>query len=191
MTDFFNKLEAELYNAIKADMAHILAQVGREKIYSVALVTDEDCISLYLAANTFEYLRKKDLDNLTFMRQYLSEKKIRAVEDGTDSLTRWTPAEWGYSGGKDSGLAAVSKLLFEQEERNPAEYAKSKPLFFETITSALKRAIDEKTANAADITFFITLSDGDGIEAIESHSAQILNSAEVYGAFLHRFDGNQ
>ena len=191
MKDFFNKLETELYNAIKADMAHILAHVGNEKIYSVALVTDEDCISLYLAANTSEYLRKKDLDNLKFMRQYLSEEKIRAVEDGTDSLTRWAPAEWGYSAGTESKLAAVSKLLFEQEERNLAEYAKSKPLFFETISSALKRAIDEKTANAADVTFFITLSDGDGIEAIENHSAQILNSADVYGAFLHRFDGNQ
>ena len=154
MTEFFKNLEADIYNAIKADIEYILTQVGKEKIYSIALVTDEDCISLYLAANTSEYVRKKDFYNLKFMRQY-------------------------------------SKLLFEQEEHNSAEYANHKPLFFETITSALKRVIDEKSSGMPDTTFFITLSDGDGIEEIENYSAQQLNSAEVYEKFLHRFDGNQ
>lgn len=188
MKEFFDEVYTEIYNAIKEDMETISKHIGDETIYGVALVTDEDCISLYLAVNTSEYLRKKDLDNLSFMRQYLSEEKIQGIEEGTDSLTKWTPAEWGYSGGKNSGLVEVSKLLFEQEEQDGIEYAKNKPRFFETITSALKRVIDEKGADTENITFFITLSDGDGIGEIENYSAQRLNSAEVYEKFLHRFD---
>lgn len=190
MEKFFDKVYDKIYNAIKEDMETITKRIGDETIYGVALVTDEDCISLYLAANTSEYLRKKDLDNLSFMRQYLSEGKIQAIEEGTDSLTKWTPAEWGYSGGKNSGLVEVSKLLFEQEEQDSVGYAQNKPRFFETITSALKRVIDEKGTDTENITFFITLSDGDGIEEIENYSAKQLNSTEMFEKFTHRFDSN-
>lgn len=58
MKDFFESIDPKLYKAIKKDMKHILKRIGSEKIYSIALVTDEDCISVYLAANTFEFLRK-------------------------------------------------------------------------------------------------------------------------------------
>ncbi len=193
MKDFFESIEPKIYEAIKKDAEYIFKKIGGEKIYSIALVTDEDCVSLYLAANTFEFLRKKDLDHLKFMKQYLSEDQIRGVENGSYSLTRWIPAEWGYSGEENGGLTEISRLLFEQGvNRNPAEYEKNKPLFFETITSALKRFIKENVPGNCtnDILFFITLSDGDGIYEIENDSAQQLNSAEGYEKFLHRHENN-
>lgn len=193
MKDFFENIEPKIYNAVKKDMKYILKKIGNEKIYSIALVTDEDCISVYLAANTLEFLRKKDLDILKFMKQYLSEDEIRGVENGSYSLTRWIPADWGYSDGKNSGLNKISRLLFEQETNNSTEYEKNKHLFFETITSVLKRLIKENVFGSYtnDITFFITLSDGDGIYEIENYSAQQLNSAKAYEKFLHRHKKNR
>lgn len=69
---------------------------------------------------------------------------------------------------------------------------KNKHLFFETITSVLKRLIKENVPGnyTNDILFFITLSDGDGIYEIENSSAQQLNSAEIYEKFLHRHEKN-
>lgn len=192
MKDFFESIEPKIYKAIKKEMKYILKKIGNEKLYSIALVTDEDCISVYLAANTFEFLRKKDLDILKIMKQYLSEDEIRGVENGSYSLTKWIPADWGYSDGKNSGLNKISELLFEQEANNPTEYEKNKHLFFETITSVLKRLIKENVfgSHTNDIIFFITLSDGDGIYEIENHSTQQLNTAEVYEKFLHRHEKN-
>lgn len=192
MKDFFESMEPKIYKAIKKDVKHILKKIGDEKVYSIALVTDEDCVSLYLAANTFEFLRKKDLDILKIMKQYLSKDEIRGVENGSYSLTKWIPAEWGYSDGKNSGLTKISRLVFEAEANNPTEHERNKSLFFETITSVLKRLIKENVFGGytKDITFFITLSDGDGICEIENHSAQQLNSTEVYENFLHRHDKN-
>lgn len=190
MKDFFESIEPKIYKAIKQDMKYILKKIGSEEIYSIALVTDEDCVSVYLAANSFEFLRKKDLDILKLMKQYLSEDEIRGVESGSYSLTKWIPAEWGYSDGKNSSLTKISHLLFEQQANNPTEYEKNKHLFFETITSVLKGVIKENVFGSYtnDITFFITLSDGDGIYEIENHSAQQLNSAEVCEKFLHRHE---
>ena len=192
MKDFFESIESKIYKAIKKDMKYILKKIGNEKIYSIALVTDEDCISVYLAANTFEFLRKKDLDILKFMKQYLSEDEIRGVENGSYSLTKWIPAEWGYSDDGSGGLTKISRLLFEQEANNPTEYEKNKHLYFETITSVLKRLMKENVFGSYtnDITFFVTLSDGDGIYEIENYSAQQLNSSEVYEKFLHRHEKN-
>lgn len=190
MKNFFKNIENKIYDAVKKELKSILQETGNEKIYSVALVTDEDCISLFLSVNTYEYLRKQDLKNLEFMKQYLSEEKISRVEQGTDSLTKWTPDEWGYSGGKNSDLVKVSELLFKKEEQNSKEYEENKDLFFETLISALKRIIDDNVMGDTleEITYYISMSDGDGIEEIENYSAKLLNAQSVYEAFLHRYD---
>lgn len=193
MEYFFKSIEPRMYQAIKNEAKYILQKIGREKMYAMALVTDEDCISLYLAANTFEFLRKKDLANLTFMKPYLSEDEIEGVQNGSYSLTKWIPAEWGYSGEQKGDLTEISRLLFEQGVNHaPAEYEKKKTLFFETVISMLKRVIAENLFGdpTNDITFFVTLSDGDGIYELENRSAQQLNSAEVYEQFLHRHEKN-
>ena len=193
MKDFFEQIERKVYDAVKKAMGCILEEVGNENVYAAALVTDEDCVSLFLAVNTYEYMRKKDLENLEFMRQYLSEDKIRKIEDGTDSLTKWTPSEWGYSDGTQSDLVEVSKMLFAKEQENSTEYEANKPLFFDAVTSALKRIVEEQVLDrdTGEITYFISLSDGDGIDEIENASAKLLNSESVYEMFLHLYDGSE
>ena len=115
------------------------------------------------------------------MREYLFPEKIEAVENGTKSLTKYIPDEWGYSDRKGSGLNEVSSLLFKKEGENAAEYAKHKGEFFEMVTSALEELKAEGVFgnDTEDITFFVSISDGEDMEEIIKKSAGRLNSEEA------------
>ncbi|MCI8327620.1 MAG: DUF4303 domain-containing protein [Lachnospiraceae bacterium] len=126
-------------------MEQIWKEISEERIYAVALVTDSGCITLFLALNTYEYMRKKDAEYLEMLHGNLSEEDIKNVKEGTASFTKWTPDEWGYSEGRDSQLAEISKLLYNKEEADSKEYEKYTAHFFESVTSAFKNLIAEKT----------------------------------------------
>ena len=145
MKSFFNELAEKIEQAVKTDMEQIREEISDEKLYAVALVTDSDCITLFLALNTYEYMRKKDMEYLELLHGDLSDKDIKSVKEGTASLTKWSPDEWGYSNGKNSQLAEISKLLYDKEEENSEEYEKHSALFFEAVTSTLKNLIAAKT----------------------------------------------
>lgn len=188
MESFFNELAGKIEQAVKTDMEQIRKEIGEEKLYAAALVTDSDCITLFLALNTYEYMRKKDMEYLEMLHNDLSDQDIKSVKEGTASLTKWTPDEWGYSDGKNSQLAEISKLLYDKEEENPEEYEKHSALFFEAVTSAFQNLIAAKTFgnNVDDITFFISMSDDERAYEIEDYSAKLLNSERVSQAFLER-----
>ena len=65
----------------------------------MALVADEDCVSLYFAANTLEKARVKDLKYIEMLKARLSEEEIKAVIDGKKSFVKLIPDEWAYSVG--------------------------------------------------------------------------------------------
>ena len=89
----------------------------------------------------------------------------------------------GYSDGEDSALNKISKLLYAKEEANPKEYAKCKPLFLEMVTSAFRNLIEEKVfgEDSEELTYFISMSDGEGGYEIENYSAKLLNSEKWFG----------
>lgn len=188
MKSFFNNLAKKIEQAVKMDMEQIRKEIGEEKIYAVALVTDSDCITLFLALNTYEYMRNRDVEYLEMLRNYLSEEDIKNVKEGTASLTKWTPDEWGYSDGKNSQLVEINKLLYDKENENSNEYERHNALFFEAVTSAFKNLIAAKTFgnNSDEITYFISMSDDERAYEIEDFSAKMLNSESVYQAFLKR-----
>lgn len=154
MEKFFRDLESKIQKAVKKDVKKILKEVGEEKIYVAALVTDSDCITLYLAVNTYEYMEKADEEYIEMLKADLSEEDIKNVRDGAVSLTKWIPDEWGYSDGKNSQLNKISKLLYAKEEANSEEYAGYKDLFLETVTSAFKHLIESNIfgKNSEEIT---------------------------------------
>lgn len=187
---FFKNLEHNIEQAVKKDMKKILKETGNEKIYAVALVTDSDCITLYLAVNTYEFMEKHDKEYLIDMD--LSEEDIKNLKEGSASLTQWLPDEWGYSDDDNSELAKISELLYENsesDEYDDEEYEENQKLFFETVTSAFKHLIEEKVFGeySEKITYFISMSDDDRAEAIENNSAKLLNSPNIYETFLNRY----
>lgn len=187
---FFEDLSKRIVTAVKKDMERIIKEVGEEKIYSVALVTDSDCITLYLALNTYEYMKKRDEQYVKILKGKIAEEKIASVKNGTSSFTKWIPDEWGYSDGNNSELNKISKLLYEKEEKNSGEYEKNIDLFFEAVTTAFKQLIEEKTfgKDCEEITYFISMSDDERTSDIEDYSAKLLNSENVCKTFLKRME---
>jgi len=55
MKDFFNGLEGKILKAIKIEFAKIKRKVKKEKIYAIALVTDNDCITLRLSITPWNF----------------------------------------------------------------------------------------------------------------------------------------
>lgn len=184
MKAFFKELENKIQEAVTADVKEVLKEVGGEKIYAAALVTDSDCITLYLAVNTYEYMKKRDLEYIDIL--HLPEDQARKIQDGTGSIVKWVPVEWGYSDGKGSRLNDISKLLYAKEASDSESYEKEKDLFFETVTSAFKKVIDSKIFGEAseEIVYLISMSDDERAEDIEDYSAKLLNSEEVYEKFV-------
>ena len=189
MEQFFKDLGIKIEAAIKKEMPKILNKTGGEKIYTAALVTDSDCITLYLALNTCEYLKKTDEQDAA--RNDLPEGCAEKIRDGSGSLTKWIPDEWGYSDGKESELNQISELLYEYDENLDSDdevRSKYGELFFETVMQAFQNLIKAKAfgADTDEITYFISMSDDDRTPAIENYSAKLLNPEPIYKEFLRR-----
>lgn len=190
MKQFFENLESKIYDAVKNDIKPILKEIGDERIYAVALVTDSDCITLYLALNTYEYMKKRDEECIEEFKDELSEEAIEMVREGSRYITKWDYEEWGYSDGKNSELTKVSEVLFKQEASNSEEYGEHQEEFFKAVTYAFKRVVDEKIfgKDSDKITYFISISDDERTTELENESVQTLNPEEVYEIFLERIE---
>ena len=188
MEDFFNEIGNKIQQALKTDIKRVLKETGEEKIYAAALVTDSDCITLYLAVNTYESMQKRDREYIEIL--HLPEEEAKKIREGARSVVKWIPDEWGYSDGKNSELTQISKLLFAKEEADPDEYAQHVNLFIETVISAFKYVIESNIfgENSEEISFFISMSDDERTYEIEEHSAKLLNSEKIYQEFLKRHE---
>ena len=102
MEPFFLNLRPAIEQAVRHAMEKIRREAGNERFYSAALVTDSDCITLFLAVNTEEALGRRDQEDrtperLAELRKYWSGELVDQVADGSFSLNRYIPDEWGYS----------------------------------------------------------------------------------------------
>ena len=159
---FYLGLAETIREASTKDIREILNQTADENIYTVALVTDSNCCSLFLAVNTVEYLNNET--------------------DGLDEC-KWHPDEWGYSDGHGSELVKLSASLWENYSNFPGE-----KFFFNALISAMKQIKESGIFKdrADEITFFVSISDDEGADNIEDLSAKQLNSPTLAAAFLNR-----
>ena len=116
----FLGLQPDIEKAVRHAMEKIRREIGKERIYSAALVTDSDCITLFLAVNTEEALATRDKadrtpERLAELQKYWPKELVDQVADGSFSLSRYVPDEWDYSDGTDSELNQISNQLYDQE----------------------------------------------------------------------------
>ena len=174
MDQFYKDLVEKIRYAAEKDIQKIMGETGGEKIYAAALVTDSDCVTLFLAVNTLEYLK----DN-----------------GGLESEDRWLPDEWGYSDESGSELSKLSRLLFEHDRAissdgyTDEEWEQNRRQFFEAAVAAFVRlkagnVFGEQTK---EVTCFVSISDDDRAEDGENWSAQLLNTPELASAFVDRY----
>ena len=159
---FYLSLTKKIIDATTKDMQEILSQVGDEHIYAAALVTDSNCVTLFLAVNTIEYL---------------------AANDDPDSETQWMPDEWGYSDADNSQLSKLSKSLWQHYSNLPGE-----KFFIDAVISAMKQLRDTGVfgKHTDGMTCFVSMSDDDNTESIENESAIRINPPSLAATFLDR-----
>lgn len=195
MEQFFLGLQPVIEEAVRRAMEKIRREIGKEHIYSVALVTDSDCITLFLAVNTEEALARRDEtdrtpERLAELREYWSEELVEQVANGSFSLNRYVPDEWAYSDGRDSELNQVSRQLYEQEETLSDTdvdtcdevHEQFQEQFLETVARAFETLRGEGTFGP-EVICFISMSDDDRTPDIEDGSARRLNTPEQYERF--------
>ena len=199
MEHFFLALQPTIENAVRHAMEKIRREIGKEHIYSAALVTDSDCITLFLAVNTEESLAKRDKKDrtpkrLAELRKYWPKEFVDQVADGSFSLNRYIPDEWGYSDGTDSELNQVSQQLYNQEETLSDTDEDTYEEVHERFQELLFRLIGETAACVferlraegvfgPEIVCFISMSDDDRTPEIEDVSVRRLNTPEQYEQF--------
>lgn len=159
---FYRDLAEKIRVAAEKELSRILSQSGDEHIYAAALVTDSNCVTLFMAVNTTEYLEEND---------------------GADSDAKWMPDEWGYSDAADGELTKLSALLWQNYENLPGV-----DFFINEVISAMKKLKDSGAfgPQSHDVTCFVSMSDDDEAVNIEDYSAGLLNSPELAAAFLSR-----
>lgn len=195
MEQFFLDLRPAVVKAVRRDMEKIRQEIGNEHLYSAALVTDSDCITLFLAVNTEEALAKRDQKErkpkrLAELRKYWSEELVSQVADGSFSLNRYIPDEWAYSDGKDSELNQISQRLYDQEEtlsNAPDDvydevHEQFQEQLLETVTLAFETLRTEGVFGPK-VLCFVSMSDDERTPEIEDASAQRLNTPEQYEQF--------
>ncbi len=191
MEEFFKALEPMIQRAVQIAMEKIRREAGGERIYGAALATDSDCVTLFLAVNTEESLRRRDEKDrspkrLKKLKEYWGEEKVRQIADGSFSMNRWLPDEWSYSDGSDSELNEISRLLYEKESTlSDAEgdvYDQFQEQFLETLIAVFE-ALRREGVFGPEITCFVSMSDDERTPEIEKESARRLNSPELYEAF--------
>ncbi len=160
---FYLGLADGIREAVEKDLHEVFSQIGDEHIYTVALVADRYCCSLFLAVNTIEYLENEC--------------------EEPDDVCKWHPDEWGYSDGHGSELVKLSRLLWENHNNFPGE-----AFFIDALITAMKQLKEtgifgERTD---EITFFVSMSDDEEAENLEDFSAKQLNSFELADEFLNR-----
>lgn len=195
MEQFFLDLRPAIVKAVRRDMEKIRQEIGNEHLYSAALVTDSDCITLFLAVNTEEALAKRDQKErkpkrLAELRKYWSEELVSQVADGSFSLNRYIPDEWAYSDGKDSELNQISQRLYDQEEtlsNAPDDvYDEIHEQFQEQLLETVTLAFETLRAEGVfgpEVLCFVSMSDDERTPEIEDASAQRLNTPEQYEQF--------
>ena len=190
MEAFFKEIKEKIKEAVIEVFPKITKELGEEKPYTVAFVTDSDYVTLWLGVNSYEHLKKTD---------------AKYGKDGDSATTKWDPDEWGYSDG-DSQLVMVSDELSDKME-SVIDHINSQTdnlsfsqlcklvedsgfprLFIETVTSAFQELIQLNVFgfNPDEVTFFISMSDDKRAYDIENNSAKTLNSKKVYEEFLKR-----
>jgi hypothetical protein len=204
MKQFFLDLKPAIEEAVRHAMERIFQETGEERIYSAALVTDSDCITLFLAVNTEEALAKRDKadqtpERLAELRKYWAEELVNRVADGSFSLSRYVPDEWGYSDGTESELNHISNRLYDQEEKlsdaDGDTYDEVHEQFQEQLLETAALVFETLRAEGVfgpEVVCFLSMSDDDRTPEIEDASARRLNTPEQYERFrawMESFNG--
>ena len=170
----WRQVSHELCSAVERATADFEQLANDDRPYALCLVTADDGMSVGLSMNTEAGFRGK----------MTSEAEFEEMTPEYESYLRWAPAEWMYESWRDDQFVEINQVLGQavlNDQAGGFDHYFEKLL--ETMTGALAtlRAGHDELRST---TLFVTITDSDEAEAIERHSSQVLNPAELHEAFL-------
>ncbi len=178
------RLSALVRDAARQAFGDLRRSRADEAFYAFALYTDDGWMTIVPAANSEEGLRRANQDD----------------QDPTDlRYTRWATAEWAYEAVGGEHFDAANELLNASDEEgaeaddaaeDPRHRAKGEALLGSMVEGL--RLLDAEgffgTGERRDkVTLFISISDSDEAEEVETSSARQLNPPGVAAAFAKRY----
>lgn len=172
-------LTNDIAAAARQSFSDLLARHGGETFYAFALYTDEDCITVAPAANSLE-----------------QHQATLAMLDKPDRQERayyqWASPEWAYEAWASEPFHPISSQLraaCAAVSGDATAFVAFKAQVRQAMIEALKRLDAEELfgrhrQGPSSAVLFITAPDCEDTEAMEDHSARLLNRPEVCKTFL-------
>lgn len=171
-------LSALIRDAARQAFGDLRRRHADETFYAFALYTDDGWMTIVPAANSEEGFH-------------------RATQDVTDSAEhgyyRWATAEWAYEAACGEHFDAANALLNAPPESGEARCHQEKG---EALLASMVEGLRLLDAEGffgtgpqrEKITLFVSISDSDEAEKVETTSARQLNPPGIAAAFATRYD---
>ncbi|MBN3724791.1 DUF4303 domain-containing protein [Burkholderia sp. Ac-20379] len=174
----------DIADAARTTYRALLAAHPDETFYTFALYTDSGAMTVVSSANSEEGLERA--------RQQFN--RGRDPHAPAPAWLIWSTAEWAYEAAEASAFNALSKRLADTVI-GPAVPEAEFGAFFRALQLDMieaLRLLDQEglfgTGAAREkFTLFISISDDDGADALESESATMLNPPAVAQRFIERY----
>ena len=181
------KLSALIRDAARQAFGGLRHAHPDETFYAFALYTDDGWMTIVPAANSEEGFR-------------------RATADEPDPVnhrySRWATAEWAYEAAGDEHFDAANELLNapsadgEVDEGDEGDESRRHREQGNALIASMVeglRLLDAEGffgtgAEREKVTLFVSISDSDEAEEVETSSARQLNPPEVGAAFANRYE---
>lgn len=170
----------QISDAILHDLGALIKKHSDENFYGLALVSDDNFSSFFIALNTDEALKK-----------IIIEEEVNDKEDL--AYYRWSPNEWQYMSYDlhNNQLDIVNKKIFDIQKS-----CSDQGLFLEYINFVPNLMLDlikkiipkiKLLLNERTIIIFMSKTDSSDTEEYEDNSAKILNEDDILINFLNRY----
>ncbi|MDT3330714.1 DUF4303 domain-containing protein [Microbacterium aquilitoris] len=146
-----------------------------ERVYAVALTTDDGAMSAGLCITTVEHYESK---------RSQADAAGDLASPGYDAYLRWDTAEWRDELAGWEHFSPISRLLEDSSDDADGWFEEH----IDALIAALAHLRAERAEALAGVTLFVSVTDSDETEAIENRSARELNPPELSGRFLSRYE---
>ncbi|WP_349308675.1 DUF4303 domain-containing protein [Microbacterium sp. MM2322] len=169
------QMRKALREATVAAFDDAIGSLAGERLYAVALTTDDGAMSPGLCVTTVEHYEAK--------RSEADAADVLA-SPGYDAYLRWDTAEWRDELAGWEHFEPISEALPEESDDADGWFEEH----IDALTAALAHLRAERAEALAGVTLFVSVTDSDETEAIENRSARALNPPELTERFLRRYE---
>ncbi len=146
-----------------------------ERLYAIALTTDDGAMSVGLCITTVEHYESKRSE---------ADAAGDLSSPGYDAYLKWDTAEWRDELAGWKHFEPISRALLNDDDDDADGFEEH----IDALIATLAHLRSERASALVGVTLFVTVTDSDESDAIEDRSALELNPPDVAEAFLRRYE---